>query len=147
MKGVINQLKNGLTILFKKWIDDVKRAHRRIPEIKEQIAFYESQLGGYHAVTYDSVRVKTYGNAQERNLLFTIQKIDEHKAMLEREQLILKRYKSFLENLDETLSVVLALQVESHLSPREICQRANIKRARYYRINIRLNSELIDYLS
>lgn len=133
MKGVINQLKNGSTILFKKWIDDVKRANRRIPELKEKIAFYESQLGGYHAVTYDSIRVKTYGNAQERNLLFTIQKIDEHKTMLEKQQLILNLYKSFLEHLGEPLSVVLSLQVESHLSPGEICQRAKIKRARYYR--------------
>ena len=117
---------------FKKWINDVRRAYRRMPEIKDKIAYYESQLDGYHAVAYDSVRVKTFGNAQERKLLFTIQKIQDEQKKLKALESITETHKLFAGSLDDDSKNILDYIVLTNLKPLEVCLRMNIKRARYY---------------
>lgn len=118
--------------LFKKWIDDVRRAYRRIPEIKDKLAYYESQLDGYHAVTYDSVRVKTYGNSQEMKLLLTLEKMDEYQNFLIKYENIIENYYSFLNVLNDLDIKIVAHLVESNTKSNEIYSQLEISKSTYY---------------
>ncbi|MFH5880911.1 hypothetical protein [Liberiplasma polymorphum] len=118
--------------LFKKWIDDVRRAYRRIPEIKAKIAYFESQLDGYHAVTYDSIGVKTYGNSQERSLLSAIYKISYYDEKLKKFHTITSEYKNLSDKLKKNEKNLLFYLIETNIKSSEICVIIGISKSMYY---------------
>jgi DNA-directed RNA polymerase specialized sigma subunit len=130
---------------FYKWIDDIKKAYRHKAELEEKLAYYESRLVGYNAVTYDSISSGSNRNHVEDKLLFVIDKIEKVKSKLRNKENQIDNYLSFKSNLTEQEGKVLEYLVEMSLSKIEIAKSTGVSKTRLYDIIFSIKSKRTDY--
>ena len=97
----------GLNEPFYKWIDDVRRAMRKEKELQEKLEFYNMKLIGYKGVSYDRIGSSGSRSSGDGELLYWLEKIDQILVLIEKNEQIIKKYKSFSIKIQKNLSILL----------------------------------------
>ena len=126
----MNQSKTGLNDSFYKWIDDVRRSKRKLPELQEKLEYYKVKLIGYHGISYDQIGSGSSNKNGDENLLYWIDKINQVEDELERNNEVLRKYEDFKNSLKDELKIILASIVERS-NVQVILEELGIKRSSY----------------
>ena len=108
----MNQSKTGLNDSFYKWIDQIRRSKRKLPELQEKLEYYKVKLIGYHGVSYDRIGSGTSNKNGDENLLYWIDKINQVDDELEINSEVIRKYEDFKNTLKNELKIILASIVE-----------------------------------
>lgn len=108
----MNQSKTGLNDSFYKWIDQVRRSKRKLPELQEKLEFYKVKLIGYHGISYDQIGSGSSNKNGDENLLYWIDKINQVEDELEKNNEVLRSYEDFKNSLKDELKFILTSLVE-----------------------------------
>lgn len=126
----MNQSRTGLNDSFYKWIDQVRRSKRKLPDLQEKLDYYKVKLIGYHGITYDQIGSGTSNKNGDENLLYWIDKINQVEDELEINNEVIKKYEDFKNSLKEELKIIL----DSHINRRNvlaILEELRLKRSSY----------------
>src|SRR3989339_712950 len=116
----MNQSKTGLNNSFYKWIDQLRRSKRKLPELLEKLDYYKVKLIGYHGISYDQIGSGTSDKKGDENLLYWIDKINQ----------VIMKYQDFNNTLKEEQKIIL----DSHIDRSNvlvILRELGIKRSSY----------------
>lgn len=103
----MNQSKTGLNDSFYKWIDQVRRSKRKLPELQEKLEYYKVKLIGYHGISYDQIGSGSSNKNGDENLLYWIDKINQVEDELETNNEVLMKYENFKISLKNELKIIL----------------------------------------
>lgn len=126
----MNQSRTGLNDSFYKWIDQVRRSKRKLPELQERLEYYKVKLIGYHGITYDQIGSGTSNKNGDENLLYWIDKINQVEDELEKNNEVLRKYEDFKNSLRDELKIIL----DSHINRSNvlvILEELRLKRSSY----------------
>ena len=126
----MNQSKTGLNDSFYKWIDQVRRSKRKLPELQGKLEYYKVKLIGYHGISYDQIGSGTSNKNGDENLLYWIDKINQVEDELEVNNEVLTKYEDFKNSLKEELKIIL----DSHINRANvlvILKELDLKRSSY----------------
>ncbi|MDZ4196400.1 MAG: hypothetical protein U1C51_04020, partial [Candidatus Izemoplasmatales bacterium] len=80
---------------------------RKEKELQEKLEFYNMKLIGYKGVSYDRIGSSGSRSSGDSELLYWLEKIDKIKDMIEKNELIIKKYEYFKIRLKKNLSILL----------------------------------------
>jgi hypothetical protein len=126
----MNQSRTGLNDSFYKWIDQVRRSKRKLPELQEKLEYYKVKLIGYHGISYDQIGSRTSNKNGDENLLYWIDKINKVEDELEIINEVLRKYENFKNSLKDELKIIL----DSHIDRSNvlvILDELGLKRSSY----------------
>lgn len=126
----MNQSKTGLNDSFYKWIDQVRRSKRKLPELQEKLEYYKVKLIGYHGISYDQIGSGSSNKNGDENLLYWLYKINLVEDEIEINSEVIKKYEDFKNSLKEELKIIL----DSHINRRNvlaILEELRLKRSSY----------------
>jgi predicted nuclease with TOPRIM domain len=127
---VINKSKTGLNDSFYKWIDQVRRSKRKLPELQEKLEYYKVKLIGYHGISYDQIGSGSSNKNGDENLLYWIDKINQVEDELERNNEVLRKYEDFKNSLKDELKIILDSHIERS-NVLVILEELGLKRSSY----------------
>ena len=96
----MNQSRTGLNDSFYKWIDQVRRSKRKLPELQEKLRFYNMKFIGYNGVSYEFSGSKSGNSKGDENLLYWMDKIDAVNKEIQILDEIIRKYDDFFETLN-----------------------------------------------
>lgn len=87
--------KNGLNRPFYDWLDEVRKAKRKIPELLEELDYLNVKLTSCKSISYD---IEIHGTSGEPgdSLLYWIEKIQKAEEELENHKAKMKEYEDFI---------------------------------------------------
>ena len=103
----MNPSRTGLNDSFYKWIDQVRRSKRKLPELQEKLEYYKVKLIGYHGISYDQIGSGTSNKNGDENLLYWIDKINQVEDELGISNEVLRKYEDFKNSLKDELKIIL----------------------------------------
>lgn len=126
----MNQSKTGLNDSFYKWIDQVRRSKRKLPELQEKLDYYRVKLIGYHGISYDKIGSGTSDKRGDENLLYWIDKINQVEDEINNCNEVIMKYQDFKHTLKEEQKIIL----DSHIDGSNvlvILKELGLKRSSY----------------
>jgi hypothetical protein len=126
----MNQSKTGLNDSFYKWIDQVRRSKRKLPELQEKLEYYKVKLIGYHGISYDQIGSGTSNKNGDENLLYWIDKINQIEDEIEINNEVLMKCEDFKNSLKDELKIILDSHIERS-NVQVILKELGLKRSSY----------------
>ena len=126
----MNQSKTGLNYSFYKWIDQLRRSKKKLPELLEKLDYYKVKLIGYHGISYDQIGSGTSDKKGDENLLYWIDKINQVEDEINKSNEVIMKYQDFKNTLKEEQKIIL----DSHIDRSNvlvILRELGIKRSSY----------------
>ena len=128
----MNQSKTGLNDSFYKWIDQVRRSKRKLPELQEKLEYYKIKLIGYHGISYDQIGSGTSNKNGDENLLYWIDKINQVEDEIEYNKEIINELEVFKSYLNEEQKLFFTVFIDRK-SIASLLEELSLKRSHYYR--------------
>ena len=126
----MNQSRTGLNDSFYKWIDQVRRSKRKLPDLQEKLEYFKVKLIGYHGISYDQIGSGTSNENGDENLLYWIDKINQVEDELEKNNEVLRKYENFKNSLKDELKIILDSHIERS-NVQVILKELGLKRSSY----------------
>ena len=126
----MNQSKTGLNDSFYKWIDQVRRSKRKLPELQEKLDYYRVKLIGYHGISYDQIGSGTSDKKGDENLLYWIDKLNQVEDEINESNEVIMKYHDFKNKLKDEQKIIL----DSHIDRSNvlvILEELELKRSSY----------------
>lgn len=91
----MNQSKTGLNDSFYKWVDDVRRAMRKMFEYEEKLEFYNVKLIGYKSISFDHILSTISNVGSDESILYWLDKINDTEKKLKEAAELFDKYDKF----------------------------------------------------